>query len=76
MAGAHEQINKTSTPETSESEFLDEIQTKVLRVFLLALHSHLYRFALRFFKLTQPLTVSVKEKGGKPDRKRYPLPLV
>jgi hypothetical protein len=36
-----------------------------------------------FFKLTQPLTVStvqlqllytVKEKGGKPDRKPYPLP--
>ncbi len=34
-----------------------------------------------FFKLTQPLTVStvqllytVKEKGGKPDRKLYPLP--
>jgi hypothetical protein len=26
-----------------------------------------------FFKLTQPLTVSVKEKGGKPDRKPYPL---
>jgi hypothetical protein len=22
----------------------------------------------------QPLTVSVKEKGGKPDRKPYPLP--
>jgi hypothetical protein len=26
-----------------------------------------------FIKLTQPLTVSVKEKGGKPDRKPYPL---
>jgi hypothetical protein len=25
------------------------------------------------FKLTQPLTVSVKEKGGKPDRKPHPL---
>jgi hypothetical protein len=58
---------------------LDEIQTKVLRVFLLAIHSRLYSFY--FFKLTQPLTVSrvqflyiVKEKGGKPDRKPYPLP--
>jgi hypothetical protein len=30
----------------SEAEFLDEIQTKVLRVFLLAIHSHLYSFAL------------------------------
>ncbi len=29
---------------------------------------------LYFFKLTQPRTVSVKEKGGKPDRKLYPLP--
>jgi hypothetical protein len=31
-----------------EAEFLDEIQTKVLRVFLLAIHSYLYSFALRF----------------------------
>jgi hypothetical protein len=30
---------------------------------------------LRFYfsKLIQPLTVSVKEKGGKPERKPYPL---
>ncbi len=43
-----------------EASFLDEIQTKVLKVFLLDIHSHLYCFALRFyfFKLTQPLTVS------------------
>jgi hypothetical protein len=27
---------------TAEAEFLDEIGTKVLRVFLLAIHSHLY----------------------------------
>jgi hypothetical protein len=63
-----------------EAQFLDEIQTKVLRVFLLAIHSHLDSFALRFLfllKLTQPLTVAtaalllytVKGKGGKPDRK-------
>ncbi len=32
----------------TKAEFLDEIQTKVLRVFLLAIHSHLYSFALRF----------------------------
>jgi hypothetical protein len=31
-------------------------------------------FWFYFFKLTQPLTISVKEKGGKPDRKPYPLP--
>ncbi len=63
-----------------ETEFLDEIQTKVLRVFLLAFRSHLYAawpWDLNFFKLTQPLTVSIVSlhcKGGKPDRKPYPLP--
>jgi hypothetical protein len=35
----------------SEAEFLDEIQTKVLRVFLLAIHRHHYSFALRFLVL-------------------------
>jgi hypothetical protein len=34
-----------------KAEFLHEIQTKVLRVFLLAIHSHLYSFALRFLFL-------------------------
>jgi hypothetical protein len=66
---------------------LEEIQTKVLRVFLLAIQSHLYSFVLKFlcnfyfFKLTQPLTCfhsvllsTVKEKGGKPDRKPHSLP--
>jgi hypothetical protein len=32
----------------SEVEFVDKIQTKALRVFLLAIYSHLYSFALRF----------------------------
>jgi hypothetical protein len=59
---------------------LDEIEKKVFRVFLLAIHSYLYSFALTvlIFKLAQPLTVSrvqllynVKEKGGKLDRKLY-----
>jgi hypothetical protein len=31
----------------AEAKFLDEIQTKVLRVFLLAIQNHLYNFALR-----------------------------
>jgi hypothetical protein len=54
-----------------EAGFLDEIQTKVLRVFLLFIHSHINIYS----KLTQPLTVfSVKENGGKPERKPYPLP--
>ncbi len=34
-----------------EAEFLDEIQTKVFRVFLIAIHSHLYSFALIFLFL-------------------------
>jgi hypothetical protein len=70
---------------SSEVEFLDEIQTKVLKVFLLAIHSHLYNFALRFILLqthatsltistSQLLYCNVKEKGGKPDRKPNPLP--
>jgi hypothetical protein len=35
----------------TEAEFLDEIRTKVLRVFLLAIHYHLYSFALIFLFL-------------------------
>jgi hypothetical protein len=34
-----------------QAEFLDEIQTKVLRVFLLVIHSHLYSFDLGFLFL-------------------------
>jgi hypothetical protein len=72
----------TSRP---EAEFLDEIQTKVLRVFLLAIQSPLFcSSALRFLflKLTKSRTVftvqflcSVKEKGGKPYRKICPFPI-
>ncbi len=36
---------------TAEAEFLVKIQTKVLRVFLLPIQSHLYIFALRFLFL-------------------------
>jgi hypothetical protein len=62
---------------------LGEIQTKVFRVYLLAIHSHLYSFALSFlflqthatsYSATVQLLYTVKEKGGKPDRKPYPLP--
>jgi hypothetical protein len=61
---------------------LDEIQTKVLRFFLLAILGHLYSFALRFlflqtlatsYSFYSSVTYMVKEKGGKPDRKPYPL---
>ncbi len=36
----------------TEAEFLDEIQTKVLRVFLLVIHSHRYSIASDFHFLT------------------------
>ncbi len=52
-----------------EAEFLDEIQIKVLEFPPCYSQSPL-QLCLRF---TQPLTVSVKEKGGKPYRKPYPL---
>jgi hypothetical protein len=55
-----------------EAEFLEEIQTKVLRVFLLAIHRPLNSFALRFLFLQTYVTsysfyssVTTK-KGGKP----------
>jgi hypothetical protein len=55
---------------------LEKIQTKVLRVFVLVIHSHL-PWDFYFFKLTQTLTVFVKEKGVKHDRKPpYSLPLI
>jgi hypothetical protein len=68
-----------------EAEFLDEIQTKVLGVFLLAIHSYLCSFALSQLcleiSITQPLKVSrvqllytVMAKGGKPGRKPWSLP--
>jgi hypothetical protein len=59
-----------------EADFLDEIQTKVLRVFLLAIHSNFYSFTLIFiFLLTHATSYSFcKGKGGKPDRKPFPLP--
>jgi hypothetical protein len=68
-----------------EVKFLDEIQTKVLRVFLLAIHSHLYSFALRFlflqthatsYSLYSSVTVHLKEKGGKMIENHIPFPMV
>jgi hypothetical protein len=44
---------------STEAKFLDEIQTKVLRVFLLAILSHLYSFALRFIFLQIHATSNV-----------------
>ncbi len=56
------------------------------RVFLLAIQSHLthlYSFAMRFlfiqthatsYSFFSALLYTVKEKGGKPDRKPHPLP--
>jgi hypothetical protein len=70
---------------STEAEFLDEIQTKVLRVFLIAIHSHLYIFALRFLFLKThetsynfyvQLLYTVKEKGEKPEENNTPFPMV
>jgi hypothetical protein len=59
-----------------EAKFLDEIRTKVLRVFLLVIHSHLYSFALRFLFLQIHATSYsfCKRERRKTDRKPYPLP--
>ncbi len=46
--------NRLKIPEyadSTEAVFLDIVQTKVVRVSLLAIHSHLYSFALRFLFL-------------------------
>jgi hypothetical protein len=69
--------------QNNEAKFLDEMQTKVLRVFLLVIHnhSHLHSFALGLLclacNLLQFLQFSYstlhKEKGGPPVRKPYPL---
>jgi hypothetical protein len=51
--------------------------------FLLAIHSHLYSFGLRFlflqshetsYSFYSSVTIHSKEKGGKPERKPNPLP--
>jgi hypothetical protein len=45
-----------------EAEFLEEVLTKVLGVFFLAIDSHIYIALPRdlyFLKLTQPLTISL-----------------
>jgi hypothetical protein len=44
-------MHTTYVVQTPEAEFLDEIQTKVLRVSLLVIHSHLYSFVMRFLFL-------------------------
>jgi hypothetical protein len=68
-----------------EAEFLDKIQIKVFRVFLLAIQSRptanleiwIYFFPTHAtsysFDSSVTLLYTVKEKGGKPDRKPYPL---
>ncbi len=50
------------------------MQTKVLRVFFLVIHSHLYSFALRFLFLQTHATSYGFRKGEKPYRKPHPLP--
>jgi hypothetical protein len=51
-----ERLPKAIYDPLPEAEFSDKIQTKILRVFLLVIHSHLYSFALRFLFLTTHAT--------------------
>ncbi len=48
---------------SAEAEFLDEIQTKVLRLFLLVINGHFYSFALTFI-LLQTQTTSYSFRTG------------
>jgi len=70
-------------PSKSRGRILGQNPDKNLKSFLpYYLQSPLQLcFEIFFFKLAQPITVStvqllytVEEKGGKPDRKPYPLP--
>ncbi len=83
QVGTFYSLQGATSVQSAEAEFLDKIHTKVLRVFLLAIHSlHLYSgVAMRFLFLRTPATpysfssallYTVKEKGGKPDRKTTP----
>ncbi len=63
-----------------DAELMDEIQAKALRVFLLAIHSHLYSFALRFIFLQTHATsysfysLATLHCKGERTIKPYPLP--
>jgi hypothetical protein len=56
---------------STEAGLWDENQTKVLRTVLLTIHSFALRFV--FLQTYVKLLYTVKEKGGKPDQKPYPL---
>jgi hypothetical protein len=69
----------------TEAEFLDEIQTKNIRVFLLAIRSHLYSFALRFtfpqthatfYLFYSSVPVDCKGERRKTDKNHNPFHLV
>jgi hypothetical protein len=70
--------------ESVDTEFVDEIQTKVFRVFLLAIHSRLLQLCLEissnlrnllgFLQFSYCTVVHCTGKKGKPDRKPYSLP--
>ena len=49
--GVQQEADDSYCKTNPEAEFLDKIQTKVFRVFLLVIHGHLYIFALRFLFL-------------------------
>jgi hypothetical protein len=55
----------------TEAKFLDKIQTKVLRVFLLAIHSHLESFALRFLFLQNTKIRDRRDSKRKPSHEFF-----
>jgi hypothetical protein len=57
-----------------EAEFLDEIQTKPLRVFFFAIQKTSTALPSLNLYFISALLYTVKVKGGKPDRKPHPLP--
>jgi hypothetical protein len=64
-----------------EVEFLDEIQTKGFKVFLLVvvtstalLEIYITSNSRSILQFLQFSYCTLKKKGGKPDRKPYPLP--
>jgi hypothetical protein len=56
VTNIHQEIAREAKKKDAETEFLDEIQTNILRVFLFALQSHLYSEIVPFTKAGQLVT--------------------
>ncbi len=56
VTNIHQEIAREAKKRNAEADLLDEIQTNILRVFLLALQSHLYSEIVPFTKAGQLVT--------------------